>query len=96
MCGGNPFRSIFRAVQTVQPHPAIRDSIIHGRTPLQPLVAEKLTCPSCSAEVDVRFSWCPSCGAALKPQPCVYCEVTLSPEDTACPACGAPRARRTV
>ena len=68
MCGGNPIRDIFRALQTVQPKPVIQERS-------------------------------PTAGAAIKPQPCIYCGQILPPgysDTTACPSCGAPRARRSI
>ncbi|NOY98452.1 MAG: zinc ribbon domain-containing protein [Chloroflexi bacterium] len=60
--------------------------------PRPPRTAE-MTCPTCHTPVQASFTWCPTCGAALKPQPCVYCGQILAPEDKNCSACGAPRAR---
>ncbi len=97
MCGGNPIRNIFRAVETIQPRPVIRERIPRERTPVQPVsVKPQSICPTCGAKVDSSFAWCPSCGAALRPEPCTYCGQMLAPGDTACSSCGAPRARKAA
>ena len=96
MCGGNPIRNIFRAVETIQPGQIVRERIPQERTPVQPLPRQQSVCPTCGAQVDASFSWCPSCGAALKPESCAYCGQTLDPGDTVCSFCGAPRARKPI
>ncbi len=96
MCGGNPIRDIFRVMQTAQPRPQMAPE--RPRRPQAavqaPPAAPKIACPTCGTQVDARFSWCPSCGSALKAQTCEFCGQTLAPEDASCPSCGAPRSRR--
>ncbi len=91
MCGGSPVRDI---LQIVRQKPLAPETA--PRALLQAAPAAQTLCPTCRTPVQSSFAWCPTCGAALKPQPCAYCGQTLSPEDTACPACGAPRARKAV
>jgi RNA polymerase subunit RPABC4/transcription elongation factor Spt4 len=55
-----------------------------------PTVAARPACPVCRAQVREEFSWCPGCGAALKPHACAYCKALVLPGERACPACGAP------
>jgi predicted amidophosphoribosyltransferase len=96
MCGGNPIRDVLRIMQTTQPRaqaiPA-RPSLPKTVLPTSPEPV-KMACPVCGTQVEAHFSWCPSCGSALKTQPCEYCGQPLAPQDTTCPACGAPRSQK--
>ena len=88
MCGGGPIRQLLRATQMVS-------SIQEETIPRSSRVAgQRSPCPACNTPVQGNFTWCPSCGAALKAQPCAYCEQTLVPSDKLCSACGAPREQR--
>ncbi len=89
MCGGGPIRGLLRTVQEV--------SLPQERAPRAPVreaaAPAQMTCPTCKTPVQASFTWCPTCGSALKPLPCEYCGHILSPEEKTCPACGAPRPR---
>ncbi|RME90165.1 MAG: hypothetical protein D6770_03055 [Anaerolineae bacterium] len=90
MCGG-PIRGLLRTVQQVS---LPQETMPRAPAPIREAAAPApLTCPTCKTPVQASFSWCPTCGSALKPQPCAYCGHILSPEETTCPACGAPRPR---
>ncbi len=93
MCGGSPVRDI---LQIVRQKPLASERAPAPRETLQVVPSAQAYCPSCRTPVQSSFTWCPTCGAALKSQPCVYCGHSLSPEDAACPACGAPRPRKSV
>lgn len=69
-----------------RPTPA--DNVVYGEPENGTVdVSEKVTCPSCKAQVPSSFSFCNHCGYTLKPQ-CSGCGKTLEPEWTACPHCG--------
>lgn len=53
-----------------------------------------LPCPSCHAEVPAKFTFCPHCGAALKPT-CPQCGKAVEPGWANCPNCGVKLPRQT-
>ncbi|MBT3188008.1 MAG: hypothetical protein HN736_10955 [Anaerolineae bacterium] len=71
-------------------------SSVQEETMLRPsrVAEQRFSCQACNTSVQSSFTWCPSCGAALKAQPCAYCGQTLAPSDKTCSACGAPRVQR--
>ena len=84
MCGG-PIRQLLSIAQMVS-------SVQEETVPHLSRMAEKrVLCSTCNTHVQDNFVWCPSCGAALKDQPCTYCGQPLSPQDKTCSACGAPQ-----
>jgi amino acid transporter len=58
------------------------------------LVREPLpfTCPQCSASVNARFNFCPSCKCNLHPA-CPQCQREVSDTDKFCPYCAAELAQ---
>ncbi len=54
-----------------------------------------LPCPSCRAEVPAKFTFCPHCGAALKPT-CPQCGKAVEPGWANCPSCGVKLPRQTT
>jgi hypothetical protein len=54
-----------------------------------------LPCPSCRADVPAKFTFCPHCGAALKPT-CPQCGKAVEPGWANCPNCGAKLPRQTT
>ena len=77
--------------------PALASMLIDGdviqkqaREPKVSRATQAVICSACHASVSPSFTWCPHCGQALKPHPCVYCGQILEINDRNCLHCGAP------
>ncbi len=57
---------------------------------LEETSTEQTRCPDCGWYITGDFSWCPQCGARLKPYHCEYCQGTVPKNFSECPRCGAP------
>ena len=55
-----------------------------------PDTSEEAHCQECGWGITGGFSWCPQCGARLKPYRCEYCRGMTPRDAQECPHCGAP------
>ena len=53
------------------------------------MIAEKLTCPTCSAPLKEDDVFCRKCGTRLSPRECASCGESLLADDEFCAKCGA-------
>jgi RNA polymerase subunit RPABC4/transcription elongation factor Spt4 len=89
MCGGN-FMHLLDGLLADKGQDTFSERSQAASPKAQTPVVVTTACPSCRAFVPARYTWCPECGAALKPRACTYCGQLLGAQGGACPHCGAP------